>query len=72
MYAEDDQQFIIAIRALLPYELSGGSVYDKPEIPSPDLSFGSTSLTCRPEDVLMTFPFIWAPTPSPEDKSILP
>lgn len=71
LYTEDDQRFVIAIRALLPYELSGGSVYEKPEIPSPDLSFGSTTLTCRPEDMLM-FPFIWASTPFPEDKSILP
>ncbi len=56
IYSQNGQKYFVAVRALLPYETSGGQVGQSPVIPSPDLPIEPSQLTCSPADGLMEVP----------------
>jgi hypothetical protein len=46
LFKEGETEYGVAIRALLPYETTGGSVNDMAHIPSPDTQVLSVTLSC--------------------------
>lgn len=57
-YDEGNQNYLVAVRPLLPYETSGGEGNHVAPIPSPDLIVATTAFSCTPADGTLSDLFI--------------